>query len=59
MRDLYLAEVGRIIARNTAEAFGGQVINKSLVELLDKEEKPQETAEEIKERIIGKINGRI
>ena len=53
-----MAEVGRIIARNTAEAFGGQVINKSLVELLDKEEKPQETAEEIKERIVGKINGR-
>lgn len=51
--------MGRIIASNTAEAFGGQVINKSLAELLDEKEKPQETAEEIKDRIKRKVNGRI
>lgn len=57
MRDIYFAECLKATANNMAQAFGGHIINESLENILHPKE--TESAEDIIERIKGKVNGRI
>lgn len=58
IKDIYITDALKTLTKNIAESLGGEIITKRYYDVISNE-KPRETANEIKERIVGKINGRI
>lgn len=54
-KDIYITDALKVITSNIAGAFGGQIITMRFCDIFS--EKKQETAEEIIDRIKGKLNG--
>lgn len=54
---IYITEALRIIGENTAKAVGGRSLTKSYIDIIEpkKEEKPKETAEQAKKRLLDKF----
>lgn len=54
---IYITEALRIISENTAKAVGGRSLTKSYIDIIEpkKEEKPEETAEQTKKRLLDKF----
>lgn len=54
---IYITEALRIIGENTAKAVGGRSLTKSYIDIVEpkKEEKPKETAEQAKKRLLDKF----
>ena len=58
-RDIYITDVLKILASNIAEAFGGQIISSRYADIVQPEQTTPQDADEIIERIKGKVNGHI
>lgn len=58
-KDVYVTDVLKILASNTAEAFGGQIISTRYADIIQPHPENTESAEEIIARIKGKANGYI
>lgn len=58
-RDIYITDTLKILASNTAEAFGGQIISTRYADIIQPEEPVSKDADEIIGTIKGKINGHI
>ena len=56
-KDVYVTDALKITVENLANAFGGSYITQRYADLLEPQQ--EESAEQIKERIVGKLNGRI
>lgn len=53
---IYITEALKIIGENTAKAVGGRSLTKSYIDIIEpKEEKPKETAEQAKKRLLDKF----
>ena len=54
---IYITEALRIIGENTAKAVGGRSLTKSYIDIIEpkKDEKPKETAEQAKKRLLDKF----
>ena len=58
-REVYITDALKVVANNTAEAFGGQILTMRYCDIFTAKNETEETAEEIIDRIKGKLNGRI
>lgn len=54
---IYITEALKIIGENTAKAVGGRSLTKSYIDIIEpkKDEKPKETAEQAKNRLLDKF----
>lgn len=54
---IYITEALKIIGENTAKAVGGRSLTKSYIDIIEpkKDEKPKETAEQEKKRLLDKF----
>lgn len=54
---IYITEALKIIGENTAKAVGGRSLTKSYIDIIEpkKDEKPKETAEQAKNRLLNKF----
>ena len=54
---IYITEALKIIGENTAKAVGGRSLTKSYIDIIEpkEEEKPKETAEQAKKRLLDKF----
>lgn len=54
---IYITEALKIIGENTAKAAGGRSLTKSYIDIIEpkKDEKPKETAEQAKKRLLDKF----
>lgn len=57
MLKIYITEALKIIGENTAKRVGGRSLTKSYSEIVEpkKDEKPKETAEQAKKRLLEKF----
>ena len=54
---IYITEALKIIGENTAKAVGGRSLTKSYIDIIEpkKDEKPKETVEQAKKRLLDKF----